>query len=141
MVCKSHQNKSSVEHYYNENYYSRIIDASNPQLAITETKISNFENILMCSFTRDNKNDNIKVYDIKRQKPYVLIAYGSLDDKLNLKKHFKSGVTLKQIDITQLRSKFALKNEKNALNNCKKTFQLHYSFYTYLLLLISIKLL
>jgi hypothetical protein len=95
----------------------------------------------MCSFTRDNKNDNSKVYDIKKQKPYVLVAYGSLDDKLNLKKHFKSGVTKKQIDITQLRSKFALKNDNNVSNKSNRMIRVHtfYSFYTLLLLLISVK--
>ena len=68
---------TSVEHYFNQEFNSDLLDNSNPTIGLTSTAIIIDQGFLNCKFTRDNSNINKKFFDIYKNNTYILIAYGS----------------------------------------------------------------
>ncbi len=85
-MCKSRISGSSIEHFYNNNFQSRILNASNPTVGISNAKIGIINNSLVCSLTRDNTNDQQNYFQITQTtNTYLIMAYGSLGSKIIFK--------------------------------------------------------
>ncbi len=80
MVCKS---TGSVENYYNPNGRnpSRLVDASNPSIGISNISITQNGAILICRFQRKKKypRSSPQYFDLNDEY-YVLGAFGDIDD-------------------------------------------------------------
>jgi len=46
-MCKSRISGSSIEHFYNNNFQSRILNASNPTVGISNAKVGIVNNSLV----------------------------------------------------------------------------------------------
>lgn len=85
MMCKNPTwTNSTVEHYYNSGYSTSRLDPNNPSLGLYDASITvsviNGLNTLTCRFSRDNSNPNPKYFDLNTNSPYVLAAYGTLNE-------------------------------------------------------------
>ena len=70
-----------VEHYFNFGYNSSWLDRNNHELGITDLIVtSTIPNTMTFSFSRDNWNPNPNYFDIEMSDPYVLIAYGAVNE-------------------------------------------------------------
>lgn len=79
VVCKNHNSKSAVHHYYNHesNYDSNLFDEDKPTLGISSGTVSVSGGNLTCSFLRDNTQSAEGYFKVRPgKKAYFLIAYG-----------------------------------------------------------------
>jgi hypothetical protein len=85
-MCKSRISGSSIEHFYNNNYQSSVLNALNPTVGISNAKVSIINNSLVCSLTRDNTNNQQNYFQItKTTNTFLIMAYGSLGNIINFK--------------------------------------------------------
>lgn len=78
VVCTNLLGSTSVQHYFNTLGSSTILIASNPMIGLTNVSVSTSQGNMICSFSRDNINENPKYFDITQGSyPYLLIAYGT----------------------------------------------------------------
>ena len=70
---------SDVKHYYNDGYRPVLFDTSNPLLGLSNTSVVFNQNTMICRFSRDNSNSDQRYFDISKNNPYILIAYGKLN--------------------------------------------------------------
>lgn len=77
-LCRNYNNSdSSIQHFFNNGYYSTQLDSINPSIGLSRTNISVIDGKLVCSFTRANDNPNPRYYKIDEFiRVYVLVAYG-----------------------------------------------------------------
>jgi hypothetical protein len=78
VVCTNLNGNISIEHYYNSERDSRIMNELDPTLGLTNMSLMIKDNKMICKFTRDNFNrDAFYYYDLKNgSAPFILIAYG-----------------------------------------------------------------
>lgn len=81
MVCTNILGQTSVKHYYNTNInypYSILMDLSRPSLGLSNVSVVTSERTFICSFTRDNSNENENYFNLfNGAKPYIVFAYGT----------------------------------------------------------------
>ena len=99
VVCKSNGNVKNVEHYFNQGYTVTAIDTANRALGLTATSITFDQNIMTCSFTRENSNTNSKYFDISKSNPYILVAYGTIGPTGKILNYFQQLKSCKEIFI------------------------------------------
>ena len=76
VMCKYAQEKSSIEHYYNERRTSGVLYEPEPSVGISNSKITVEGDILTCQFRRQKKNDSIPNYFDLNKEYYIQAAYG-----------------------------------------------------------------
>ena len=78
VVCQSTSTGTSIAHYYNSmSYQSNLLVSSNPTIGISNGNVTTANNILRCSFTRDNSNSAANYFKITSQTTiYMIAAYG-----------------------------------------------------------------
>ena len=65
----------SVQHYYNMNSNSALMNPASPTLGLSNTAVNVNQGIFTCTFTRDNSNPNSRYFNLNSNSPYVLVAY------------------------------------------------------------------
>ena len=79
IICKIWNGGTAVEHNYNENDFSSLLDTTNPTIGITNAVVTIVNGNLTCSYTRDNQNANSKYWNINTNpQPYIIMAFGVL---------------------------------------------------------------
>lgn len=67
-----------MQHYYNSVGISVLMNASKPELGLTNMTVTAKQGNLICSFMRDNINSNPRYFNTYYGvSPHILIAYGS----------------------------------------------------------------
>ena len=79
VICLNTVTNKTFLHQYNSAYGSDLMDPNNQQLGLTNQSISTTNNVLTCSFSRDNSNSNSKYFNLNTQTPYLIVAYGTPD--------------------------------------------------------------
>lgn len=84
VVCKMTSSLSGigVEHYYN-NRGPKVtyLDTNNPTLGISGSSIAIDEsNNMVCSYTRANSDSNTNYFNVNKDLPYILAAYGNISN-------------------------------------------------------------
>jgi hypothetical protein len=78
-MCRSSSSVKAIEHYYNNNYFSSVLDSSDRSVGITNAIVSTTNNNLVCNFTRDNTNNKQNYFQISNNtKTSIIVAYGPL---------------------------------------------------------------
>ena len=78
-MCRSSSSVKAIEHYYNNNYFSSVLDSSDRSVGITNAIVSTTNNNLVCNFTRDNTNNKQNYFQISNNtNTYLIVAYGPL---------------------------------------------------------------
>ncbi len=80
-MCKYLDNEfSNVQHYVSSGDLISLIEPSEPQIGLSNSRVEQFENNLTCTFTRENKLTDVKSYFglEPSAKFYLVVAYGPI---------------------------------------------------------------
>ena len=79
VICTSSASGTAVQHNYNANYNTLVLDSNNQQLGLSKVAVASSNGVLACSFTRDNSNSNANYFNLNENTlPYVIVGYGPL---------------------------------------------------------------
>lgn len=76
VVCKSSINGQSILHYYNSLRSPLLISESEPSLGINNCRITCEQNTFICCFSRDNNIKRNNYFDLTKEIPYFMVAFG-----------------------------------------------------------------
>ena len=79
VICKTtSSNNGTVQTWFNNGYVPIVVDLANPNLGLSNTRISAASGFLQCNFTRQNSIMNSKYYNLNNMStPFIIVAFGS----------------------------------------------------------------